>query len=281
MSAKYQIKIPTQSGVTATTLNIPITLEPAMAGQCELINKKFIEVEVEKSINPILDYEKARLIPTITGTTNNVMTHTQVDRLIYDIKFASAPTFPTGPTTYFDIGITNDDIKFGKKKFENSHVTLSFYDSDKAANQRLMSFINIFPRLTAANIIQPPSQSAGLPLPANQIPVSFMLSDPIKNPDGFAEGYYIYHFKDEIPANLPKVLYMRATYNNASTGKQTNMITEGQAFTIDNLVNKLYTKYVLYRDATGYFYVVDSNYSNNVSIVGQYVTVNLYEIQAL
>jgi len=204
------------------------------------------------------------------------MTHTQVDRLIYDVKFIAAPTFPTGPTTYFDVGISSDDIKFGKKRYENSHVTLSFYDSDKATDQRLMSFINIFPRLTAANI-----GSNGFPLPSNQIPLSFMLSDPITNPEGFAEGYYVYHFKDEIPANLPKVLYMRAHYNNAATGKQTNMITEGQAFTIDNLVNKLYTKYVLYRDETGYYYVVDSNYSNNVAIVGPNVTVTLYEIQAL
>lgn len=275
MSAKYKIKIPA-SGITGSTIVIPINLEPALGGQCELIDKKFIEVEVEKAINPILDYEKVRLTPTVTGITNNLMTHTQVGRMMYNVKFTSSTSFPTGPTMYSDIGISNDDIKFGKKRFENSFLSLSFYDSDRPTDQRLISFINIFPRLTINDV-----QASGLPKPANQIPVSYMLSNPIKNPEGFAEGYYVYHFKDEIEINLPKVLYMRARYNNASTGKSTNLITEGQAFTIDNLVNKLYTKYVLYRDATGYYYVVDVNYSNNITIVGQDVTVNLYEIQAL
>jgi len=280
MSAKYQIKIPA-TGVTATTINIPINLEPYIVDQSELIKSKFIDVEVEKSINPIFDYEKVRLIPTLTGITNNVMTVTKVKNVTYNAKFVSSGSFPSGQTVYSDIGISNDDIKFGKKRFESSFLNLSFYDTDRATDQRLLAIMDIFPRLTSGDIQGPNDPNYGLPKPANQIPVSFTLTDPIMNPAGFAEGYHLYHFKDEISINLPKELFMRARFNNAATGKQTNMITEGQAFTIDNLVNKLYTRYVLYRNATGYYYVVDDTYSNNIVTTAQDITINLYEIQAL
>lgn len=280
MSAKYQIKIPA-TGVTATTINIPINLEPYIVDQSELINTKFIDVEVEKSINPIFDYEKVRLIPTLTGITNNTLTLTKVKNVTYNAKFVSSASFPIGQTVYSDIGMVNDDIKFGKKRFESSFLNLSFYDTDRATDQRLLALMDIYPRLSAADIQGPLDPTPGLPKAANQIPVSFTLTDPIKNPAGFAEGYHLYHFKDEISIDLPKELYMRARFNNAATGKQTNMITEGQAFTIDNLVNKLYTRYVLYRNATGYYYVVDDTYSNNIVTTAQDITINLYEIQAL
>jgi hypothetical protein len=283
MSAKFQIKIPTLTGVTNMFINIPINMNPQMVDQAELVNRKFIDVEVEKAINPILDYEKARFSPIYFDNNNQIDTN----NIIYDVRFLSASTFPNSVSFYSDIDITNDDIKFGKSRFENSFLNLSFYDSDRATDQRLLSFINIFPRLTSVNIQDATDPTPGLPKPANEIPITFTLSNPIKDPEGFAEGYYIYNYKDEVTSELPKELYMRARFNNAANGKTTNLMTEGIAYGIDELVNKLYTKYILYRNNTGYFYVIDETYNtngliNNVTrtIGGDYI-VNLYQIQAL
>lgn len=276
MSAKYQIRISDLTGVTDTMINIPINLTPQMTDQAELVKRKFIDVEVEKSINPILDYEKARFTPIYFPTPSNTTIYQLVQNITYNVRFLGSAGFPTSQTMYSEIGMSNDDIRFGKKRYENSFLNLSFYDSDKSSTQRLISYINVFPRLMAMNI-----GTNGLPNPANQIPVTFILSNPIKNPAGFAEGYYIYNYKDEVSADLPKEIYMRARFNNASTGIITNMMTEGVPYFIDELVNKLYTKYVLYRNNTGYFYAIDETYSNNVSLVGNDLTINLYEIQAL
>ena len=177
---------------------------------------------------------------------------------------------------YSDVSISDDDIKFGKSRFENSFLNLSFYDSDRATDQRLISFINLFPRITTNELA-----TSGLPKPANQIPISFMLTDPILNPEGFAEGFYIYNYKDEVNSGLPKELYMRARFNNASNGKTLNMMTESVPYFINDLVHKLYTKYILYRDNTGYFYAIDETYSNNITRVGNDLTINCYQIQAL
>ena len=280
MSNKYNIKISALSGVTDTYFNIPINLTPRTTDQAELVDRKFLDVEVEKAINPIQDYEKVRFTPIYFPDPTDISTHRAIDKIIYNVKFLNTTGFPTTPTMYSDIGVNNDDIRFGKNRFEDSFLNLSFYDSNRATNQRLLSFINIFPRITTTEI-QLTGPQAGLPKPANQIPVRFMLSDPIENPEGFAEGFYIYNFKDEVTASLPKELYMRATFNNAANGSITNMMTESVPYFIDDLVHKLYTRYVLYRDDTGYFYVLDETYSNNITRIGNSITIDIYEIQAL
>tara|TARA_R110000782_G_scaffold102486_6_gene189619 strand:+ start:209 stop:1063 length:855 start_codon:yes stop_codon:yes gene_type:complete len=284
MSARIQIKMSSLSGVTDTFINIPIDMTPHMVDQAELVDKVFVDVEVEKSINPILDYEKSRFSPIFFDGNNQ---QTDINNIIYDVRFLSSSTFPSSPSFYSDIEITNDDIKFGKKRFENSFLNLSFYDTDRATDQRLLSFINIFPRLTSANVQGPLGVTPGLPLPANQIPVTFTLSNPIKNPEGFAEGYYIYNYKDEVTSQLPKEIFMRARFDNMANGKTINLMTEGVAYGIEELVNKLYTKYILHRNNTGYFYAIDETYNtnlgvNNVTLTsgGDYM-VTLYQIQAL
>lgn len=253
---------------TATTVNIPINLEYQMVDQSEIVEREFVDKEVKESINVIFDYEKIRLTP-ITPNDN------QVDEITYNINLLDSNTFPN-VTYYGDIGFVYDDVKFRKNNFTRSFVRLSFYDSDVTTDQRLISFMTLFSRLTIDDIA-----SNNLPNPVSTIPVKFKVSDPIANPDGISEGYYLYNFKDEVTNTLPKELYMRASFNNAKTGKSTNLMTESTPLSIDNLVTKLHTKYILTRDNDGYYYEIDPTYSTNVSYVGNSVVVDLYEVQAL
>lgn len=280
MFVNYKIRRSDLSG-SATTINIPIVMTPQMTDQSELVKTKFVDVEVEKAINPIFDYEKARFFPIYFPNPNNTNLYFKVQNIIYNAKFLASSGFPSGLSYYGDIGMSDDDIRYGKKRFENSFLNLSFYDSDRATDQRLISYIDVYPRITSNDIQSVGDPKPGLPKPAASIPITFTLSDTVKNPAGFAEGFYLYNYKDEVVSNLPKELYMRARFNNAATGKSVNMMTESTAYYIDELVDKLYTKYVLYRNNTGYYYAIDVNYSNNVVRVGNEITVNIYEIQAL
>ena len=76
---------------------------------------------------------------------------------------------------------------------------------------------------------------------------------------------------------------MKASFNNAKTGKSTNLMIENTAYNIDQLVNKLYTKYTLIKDTDKYYYTIDPTYKTptNVSYVGNTAIINLYEIQVL
>lgn len=274
-----QIKMRIPRGISATTMNIPIQLTFIPTDQSEVVEMDFVNTEIDKAINSTIDYEKVRFSPI----TNN----SPVKHITYKINLLNGGSFP--PTTmYSDAGFVYDDLRFSKKRFTRSFLRLSFYDSDVPTNQNLMSFMTLFCRLTV-NDIKPlevgglPVTGGGLPNPINQIPIRFLVEDPVEFPTGIAEGYFIYHYKDDVNIGLPMNLYVRATWNNAATGEVTPLITDPTPTTIDNLVSKLHMKYILKRDTSGWYYEIDPTYSSptNITTLGDTQTINLYQIQAL
>lgn len=259
---KYKINLSTLNSGNTASINIPISQEFQLVDQSELIEKVFVDVEVEKAINPILDYEKVRFLPTdLSGT--------HIDKVTYNLNI-------DGQTSYGGIGFTDDDIKFEKNNFLESFLNLFFFDTDNPLTQKLISNITLFS--------EPPTQLTT----ANQLPLSFMVSNPILNPRGFAEGYHLYDFKDELKIGEFKYLYMRASFKNAKNGKSLNLMVQSNPDTIDNLVHKLYTRYKLVRNNSSFNYEIDDSYhgdgtsgSNNVTYLGNNVTINLYQIKAL
>ena len=268
--SKYQININSLSATTASTINIPLNLEFQLVDQSELIEKEFVNIEIENNINPILDYEKVRFTPV--NSTFDIF-----DNIAYKIIFNG------GINNYGGIGYTDDDIKFRKNAFKLSFLRLNFYDTDKATDQRLLSYITIYPKITDIDL-HPLNSTVYTPSsvkPANQIFTTFILDNPLNNSKGTFEGFYIYHYKDEVTTTLPKELFMRASFNNAKSGKTTNLMTVSSAQSIDNLVNKLHTKYILKKNNSGYYYEIDNTYSTNINISGKNLTINLYQIQSL
>lgn len=274
---RYQINLSTiATGTTATTINIPINMEYQIVDQGELIQRVFVDVEVEKAINPILDYEKVRFLPTdLSGI--------HLDQINYVLNLS-------GATDYAGIGFTDDDIKFDRNNFKHTFLNLAFYDTDNAMTQKLVSNVTLFSHLTDNDLVQTivAGATAGQPKPASQIGLNFVVNNPILNPRGFAEGYHLYDYKDELTIGDFKYLYMRGSFKNAKTGKSTNLMVESGATSIDILVHKLYTRYILTRTTTGFFYKIDNSYhgdgtsgTNNVSYTLNNATINLYQIKAL
>jgi hypothetical protein len=274
---RYQINLSTiATGTTATTINIPINMDFQIVDQAELVERVFVDTEVEKAINPILDYEKVRFLPLdLSGI--------HVDQITYSLNLS-------GATNYAAIGFSDDDIKYERNNFKETFLNLSFYDTDNPLDQRLISNITIFSELTDNDLL-PINTLIGIPgqpKPATQIPLTFVVSNPILNPRGFAEGYHLYDYKDELNIGDFKYLYMRGIFKNAKTGKSTNLMVQIAPDTIDNLVHKLYTRYKLIRTSTGFYYEIDNLYHgngisgpNNVTYLTNNAIVNLYQIKAL
>lgn len=274
---RYQVNVKdmTTSGMT---INIPLDLDFQPVDQAETVETDFVNVEIENAINDTIDYEKVRLTPV---DENDV----QLNSITYKLNLLdSTNTFPS-QTTYGSEEYSYDDLKFRKNKFKRSFLRLSFYDTDIPTNQNLITFMTLFCRLRPSDLVPVstlignPNQNTNLPLPVFQIPIRFTVEDPVMFPEGIAEGYFLYHFKDDIPTEL----YMRASWNNAKTGKSVPLITTNVPQTIDNLVDKLHMKYILKRTTTGWYYEIDQTYSSptNVTISGNNMTINLYEIQAI
>lgn len=285
MFVNYKINAHTLlSATTATTINIPINIDYQIVDNSDLIETKFVDTEVQKAVNPILDYDKVRYLPVDNNMVN-------IGNVIYNVSFLPNGFLQT-PTYYSSIGFNDQDIKFERSNFTESFLSLQFYDSDNALTQTLMSEIDIYSHLSPDSFYSSGTSRsigiAGQVKPASQIPVRFTLSNPLLVKRGFYEGYHIYSYKDDISIGAPKVLYMRASYFNAKTGKSTNLSSVATPLSIDSLVNKLYTKYVLIRTSTGFYYQVDNTYSSNITYTAnagnqnnQDVTINLYQIQVV
>lgn len=288
---KFQINLATLgSGTTATTINIPINMEYQIVDNAELVDRVFVDVETEKNINPIIDYEKTRFTPIgITVTNNFSLIAVPIDKITYRV------TLLTNNSTYGAIGFTDDDIKFRRENFKQTFLDLNFYDSDNPLSQNLVTNVTLYARLTQSDLVPmgSPTGIVGQPKPANQIPITYTLESPLLNPRGFSEGYFLYDYKDELlVGGPPKYLYMRASFKNAKDGKTTNMMVKQAAQPIDTLIRELYTRFILSRTATGYFYSIDNTYQgngpasqNNVTYQSTLTTnniiVDLYEINAL
>lgn len=258
---RYKVKIPTKSGVTASHINIPISMENQMVDQSEIIQRKFVDIEVNNSINPIFDYEKVRFKPLPNGASTNTVSYNLV--------------FNGGITTYDGIGFNDTDLANRKNGFTQSFLRLSFYDSDNLATQRLISFITLFSSLYEAD-----TNAQSQTVAASNKTLSFKTIHPKFKTLDPSEGFYVYHFKDEVVEGIPKELYMKAEFNNAKTGSITNFMSKNTLVSIDNLVKQIHTKYVLKRDTTnGYYYEIDNTQGNVV--YGTDTVVNLFEIDSL
>lgn len=293
MFARYQINLTTISGgTTATTINIPISLESQEIGQSELIDRVFVDVQVENAINPISDYDKVRYLP-LNLESKPLIT------ISYNLDLNDGEDYKA-------IGFADDDIKYEKSCFKESFIYMAFFDSPNPMTQRLISYNTIYSKLNENDLLGVESaQTAtynrvvgipGQPKPADEVKLRFIVMNPILKPRGFSEGYYLYDYRDELKIGESKSLYMRASFKNAKTGKSTNLMVKNLTtpLQIDKVVNELYTRYILTRDITGYYYKIDNSYegnkdssgnvvvslSNNVEYVGNDVIINLYQIQA-
>lgn len=278
---RITLRVPS-SNATGTTFNIPIEMDFQLVDQGETIERQFVDVETEKSINPIIDYEKVRFIPTFNGDIVHTVT--------YNVNFWDDTTPPgdyfnaPGATTYANIGFSDDDLKFRKNSLIKSMFTLNFYDSPIVTDQNLVSIITINPDIRLADV-----QSNSQINPASFKPVTFSLGNPLNHNEVFGEGFFIYHYKDEVTNLLPKHLYMRASFKNTKTGKRVNMMTVPFDATlplinqlqIDDLQGVLHTKYTLVRTQTGYYYELDAT-QPNVNVIGNTInniSYNNYEIK--
>jgi hypothetical protein len=278
----YQININTlNTGTTATTINLPVSLTFQIVDQEELVQKKFVDIETEKNINPIIDYEKTRFIPLDLNLN-------ELDKIIYQVTF-------TAGTTYANVGFNDNDIKLKKENFKQTFLNLDFYDSDNPLTQNLITTITLYTRLKSSDLegFNSPNGYVGRPKPANEIPIEFVSENPTFNQRGNFEGFFIYNYKDILNVGDEVFLYMKATFNNAKTGESTTMMVKQTPQQIDLLIHEQYTKYRLFRTSDGFYYQIINSYQgndpnntnplpNNVTYTTNPIlntaTVNLYQI---
>lgn len=284
---KYTVNFSQFNETTGATINIPINLGYQLVDQDEIVQTKFVDAEIQKNVNPTLDYDKVRFTPIVT--TNNSFSFT--NDITYRLHFLNSANQFNNFSYFGEIGFDNFDIKFRKKGFTQSFLRLNFYDSDSTVNQRLLSYITLFTKINPSDYSLGATPPWGVVTSVNNLKVQFALGNSLINRNVNGEGFFLYHYKDEVTIDLPKELYMRAEFNNAKNGKTTGfMSTNNTSITIDSLVattentnttNNIFTRYILKKEGGQYFYEIDANYSTNVEILVNNYIIDLYQITAI
>jgi hypothetical protein len=263
-----------KSGATETYIKLPLSMRYQLVDTGELIQREFVDIQTEKAINKPLDYDRVRFTPIDINLN-----------VIKNVVYNTYHLLPNGTYTnnYGDIGFDYDDVKFRKNSFFKSFLRLSLYDSDDVMSQNFVGFMTLFCKLRKIDLEATSSLTnvLGMPKPINQIFTTFVVENPILNKESNAEGYYLYYYKDSLNIGETKTLYMKASFNNAKTGFDKNMMRNNTIPpSLTQLAQEQHIKIFITRTTTGYYYRFDETQSN-ISLSSNQIVVNLYEIKSL
>jgi hypothetical protein len=230
-------------------IKIPIGQNFSPMDNSEIAENQFLNDATGESINPIDDYEKVRFYPFNGINKITIKLHNLGSTPLY-----YGDTIPTAP---FNLGYSDDDVKFGRNRFKNSFIKFNFYDSPNPSDKRL-----IFQQIIYNQLNEDQRDINGNLLSVSAMPITYRLVDPITFRKGISEGYYLYWLKNP-STPYPKKFYMTATYNNAADG----IITPLMAYdTTDGTVNPFAPTLPinLYNTFNSVNYLLSSVNNNNV-----------------
>ncbi len=211
---------------TGTTVNIPLSTTHFPVDNTEMLEHKFISDEVEKSINPIIDYKKIMFKPAI-GDNWELINNYKINLNFYtpDSVSNGTPEYRNGPTfngagVYEDLGFIYDDLFCRTNRFIFSFCRVLFFDKPDNGNNTLLFFNDIYTQIGENQI----NSDTYLPFPPSQSPITFGINNPLLFTENFG-GFYIYWFKDLVDnsPNQEYDLYMTLIFNNAVTGKSMSL----------------------------------------------------------
>ena len=208
---------------SGTTIDISLGSNFFPVDNSELIEDKFVKDEIKKSINPIVDYKKVIFKPARIHSSGNWEI---IDRFKINLNFYTPESISNGspqhrgvgaqPGVYADLGFVFDDVFCRTNRFINSFMRLSLFDNPYSGRNQLLSFADIY-----TQVGNDQENDFGFPYGIDESPISFVLGDPVLQPDEIHEGFHIYWFKDLVDNSPNKEYEMYATlqFNNASNGK--------------------------------------------------------------
>ncbi len=173
-------KIRIDTLTTAATIDIPIVIDAIPSDNTDLVKTRFVDNEVKKAINPIIDYKKVRFKPAVVK--NNVWTI--VPEVKIKLEFFNKDTIPTYGEFYDSLGFTSDDLFCRANRVMKSFLTLNYYKSTNPTDNLLLTSSNIF-----TQIGDDQKDVYGNVLKNNQCPISYEIGDPTLKPDMVHEGF--------------------------------------------------------------------------------------------
>lgn len=253
---------------SGTTINIPLSTNFFPIDNTEMIENKFVQDEVKKSINPIIDYKKIMFKPAdnnwdiIDNFVINLNFYTKDTVNTNAPQYRNGPSF-NGPGVYEDLSFIYDDLFCRTNRFLFSFVRLLFFDSPNSGSNNLLFFNDIYTQIGNGQL----NTATNIPLPPDQALLSFECNNPVLFDEFFA-GYSLYWYKDLVDTapNQEYEMYMTLIFNNAINGKSVSLAPSKtlDPFNVDvgdlnGVDGKMYLKIILKNDNGVYKYRFEPN----------------------
>lgn len=259
MNANFKLNI-NNFKLSAQTISIPVSIKYQLVDNEELIQREFVDKEVKKAVNCILDYDKTKFTPI-----DNSAQKLEIVNITYNIFLIDKlnPQSYKIPTYLEDLGLNNDDILLDNNSFKNSFLFLQFYDDYNPQTRNFLTESQIYNFLYPSLAI-----NNGKIKDVNAIPLKYISSNPKLIEEGFYTAFSVYDYIDKYESNNPtNSIYCLASLFNAKTGKIINLMTTNQAPTIDQLPKKQFMKFDLKRSNNRFVYTIDTSFNNNVTLL--------------
>ena len=219
---------------SGTTIDITLSSNFFPVDNAELIEDKFVKDEIENSINPIVDYKKVIFKPE--DNNGNLIDKFKINLNFYTLESINLG-FPqhrgTGaePGLYRDLRFVFDDIFCRTNRFVNSFIRFSIYDNPNSGQNELLTFSDIY-----TQVGEEQENQFGFTLPLSACPITFILGDPVTQPEEVHEGFHIYWFKDLVDnaPNQEYEVYGVVQFNSALNGRVYNL-APSKDFDVNNI----------------------------------------------
>ena len=204
---------------SGATINITLGSDFFPVDNSELIEDKFVNDEVKKSINPIIDYKKVIFKPADKDW--ELLRKFKINLNFYVPSTITPPPLlhrgsGSEPGVYGDIGFVFDDVFCRTNRFVNSFIRLFFFDTPNSGTNSVLSITDIYNQVGKDQ-----ENEFGFTKPIDSSPITFTIGDPILEPNEVNEGFQMYWYKDLVD-NSPNgeyTMYMTLQYNHAGNGK--------------------------------------------------------------
>ena len=232
------------------SVNINISQDYTLDSMRTDLLDRFIEVETEKAINPILDNERIRFEPVFKTTQNNKTVYYPINRINYQFHFNKEEggvwVSDDNITKLLKLGFSDNDVLYKKKVLSKTFCRQSFYNNFNPTQYKLECFNSVYINidnlysnyiLNISNVSDNPIN--GIQMLGENMNAEFTVFNPLLEKftntyrrnniettveyiqSSSSEGYYLYLFGEEYKQLIPSKLYMKMEFNNARNGKRT------------------------------------------------------------
>lgn len=229
-------------------INIPIQSNPMPLDNEDLVNSTFIDKEVQKSVNTIIDYKKVRYKPAIVKNGKWII----VPEIKIVLNFIDEDGELTN--TYDSLGFSSVDLFCRVNKLMKSYLALDYYNTNISSQNILLASTNVY-----TQIGDDQTANSGMPKKSNQCPISYRMGSPTLRPDMVHEGFHIYWYDSVMDQDGEYVMYLSPTYQNAGNGKVSIMTPYGGEITPLNSEDLQYTKVRLKYYNGNFLYTFEAN----------------------